>query len=318
MLCSILIYSLLFIHAFLNVQGYNYDTEFQLKNLVLRRLARSTCPSSTQCLSKWGYCGTGPDFCGDGCQAGPCTKPGGTSGGGSACPNPSECKSKWGYCGTGPDFCGDGCQAGPCTTPGGSGGGGSVGVIDSSTFACVFNTIDPTLRANRFSGLQATGWTPANKDEAAVFLAHVCHETGGLRTMREDCAPGCGSQYSGSWCSISGAAGKLYYGRGWLQLSWPCNYYNAGQSLGVDLLGDPDKVENDPKLAVSTALWFYKANGMAAPAQRGDFAATTRIINGPLECDNGSGYSNQLARVATYKRVRQCFNLGEPSINPVC
>ncbi|CAF2457794.1 unnamed protein product [Rotaria sp. Silwood2] len=128
----------------------------------------------------------------------------------------------------------------------------------------------------------------------------------------------CGPQYSGSWCSISGAPGKLYYGRGWFQLSWPCNYYSAGQSLGVDLLADPDKVENDPQVAVSTALWFYDANGMAAPAQIGDFASTTRLINGAIECNNGPGYTNQLTRVETYKRVRLCFNLGAPTINPVC
>ncbi|CAF5068633.1 unnamed protein product, partial [Rotaria sp. Silwood1] len=29
------------------------------------------------CRSKWGYCGTGSAYCGDGCQAGPC--PGGSS-----------------------------------------------------------------------------------------------------------------------------------------------------------------------------------------------------------------------------------------------
>ncbi|CAF4313836.1 unnamed protein product, partial [Rotaria sordida] len=99
------------------------------------------------------------------------------------------------------------------TGGGGSSGGGSVGVITSSIFDCIFNTIDATLRANRFNGLKATGWTPANKDEAAVFLAHVFHETDGLKTMKEYCAPGCCPQYSGSWCSISAAPGKLYYGR---------------------------------------------------------------------------------------------------------
>ncbi|CAF4974562.1 unnamed protein product [Rotaria sp. Silwood1] len=266
-------------------------------------------------MSKWGYCGTGPDYCGAGCQAGPCT---GTGGG--PCPISTQCRSKWGYCGTGPDYCGEGCQAGPCSGSGGGGGsgGGSAGVIDSTKFACAFNTIDSALRATRFNGLLATGWKPANSDEAAVFLAHVFHETDGLKTMREYCAPGCGSQYSGTWCSITAAPGKLYYGRGWFQLSWPCNYYNAGQSLGLDLLADPDMVENDPKVAVNAALWFYKANGMAAPAQRGDFAATTRIINGQLECNNGPGYNSQLTRVATYKRIRLCFNLGAPTINPVC
>lgn len=72
----------------------------------------------------------------------------------------------------------------------------------------------------------------------------------------------------------------MYYGRGRFQLSWPCNYYRAGQALGVDLLGDPDRVTNDPKLAVDTALWFYRTNNMVEPAQRGNFAATTFIING--------------------------------------
>lgn len=57
---------------------------------------------------------------------------------------------------------------------------------------------------------------------------------------------------------------------------------------------------------------------MEQPARNGDFAATTRIINGPVECNHGAGYQNQLTRVETYKRVRQCFNLGPPTINPVC
>ncbi|CAF0766069.1 unnamed protein product [Rotaria sordida] len=163
-------------------------------------LVRSACPHPTHCRSKWGYCGTGSAYCGDGCQAGPCTgtsgnNNGGINGGGLACPHPTQCRSKWGYCGTGSDYCGNGCQAGPCTGANGNNNdntrdSGSVGVIDSSTFACVFNTIDSALRTNRFNGLKATGWTPVNKDEAAVFLAHVFHETDGLKTMREYCAPG--------------------------------------------------------------------------------------------------------------------------------
>ncbi|CAF0764935.1 unnamed protein product [Rotaria sordida] len=163
-------------------------------------LVRSACPHPTHCRSKWGYCGTGSAYCGDGCQAGPCTgtsgnNNGGINGGGLACPHTTQCRSKWGYCGTGSDYCGNGCQAGPCTGANGNNNdntrdSGSVGVIDSSTFACVFNAIDSALRTNRFNGLKATGWTPVNKDEAAVFLAHVFHETDGLKTMREYCAPG--------------------------------------------------------------------------------------------------------------------------------
>ncbi|CAF1333069.1 unnamed protein product [Rotaria sordida] len=215
------------------------------------------------------------------------------------------CKSKWGYCGTGPDYCGDGCSAGPCSGGNGgngnNGGGGGGSIITDQNFACTFNTIDAGTRQSRLNGLRNSGWNPSNKDEAAVFLAHVFHETDGLKTIREYCAPGCGSHYAGSWCGVQGAPGKLYYGRGWFQLSWPCNYYGAGQAL-----------------AVKTAVWFYNANNMAGPAKQGDFAATTRIINGALECNGGSGYNNQMTRVATYRRIRYCFGMGEPNRNPVC
>ncbi|CAF1183997.1 unnamed protein product [Rotaria sordida] len=206
----------------------------------------------------------------------------------AACPDHKMCRSKWGYCGTGHEYCGDGCTAGPCfggnnggngNNGGGGGGGGSI--ITDQNFACAFNTIDAGTRQSRLNGLRNSGWKPSNKDEAAVFLAHVFHETDGLKTIREYCAPGCGSHYAGSWCSIQGTP--------------------AGKAL-----------------AVKTAVWFYNANNMAGPAKQGDFAATTRIINGALECNRGSGYNNQLTRVATYKRIRHCFGLGEPHRNPVC
>jgi len=106
-----------------------------------------------------------------------------------ACPDSTMCRSKWGYCGTGPDYCGDGCTAGPCF---GSGGGntGDGSIITEQNFACAFNTIDAGTRFNRFTGLKNSGWKPTNRDEAAVFLAHVFHETDGLKVIREYCAPG--------------------------------------------------------------------------------------------------------------------------------
>jgi hypothetical protein len=57
---------------------------------------------------------------------------------------------------------------------------------------------------------------------------------------------------------------------------------------------------------------------MTTPARKGDFAATTRIINGKQECDGGPGAINQQTRVQTYKRIRICFDLGQPTINPTC
>jgi len=63
-------------------------------------------------------------------------------------------------------------------------------IITDQNFACVFNTINAATRKDRFDGLKKSGWKPANKDEAAVFLAHVFHETDGLKVVREYCAPG--------------------------------------------------------------------------------------------------------------------------------
>ena len=86
----------------------------------------------------------------------------------------------------------------------------------------------------------------------------------------------------------------------------------------MDLLSNPDLVEQRQDLAVKTAIWYYNTNNMATPAKQGDFAATTRIINGQLECNGGPGASHQHQRVNTYKRIRNCFGLGEPKINPYC
>jgi hypothetical protein len=112
-----------------------------------------------------------------------------------ACPEPAMCKSQWGYCGTSSDFCGDGCTEGPCWNtvpeqPDVGGDNGDENIINYDNFACVFNTIDDETRVGRFNGLKRSGWNPMNHDEAAVFLAHVFHETDGLKTMREYCAPG--------------------------------------------------------------------------------------------------------------------------------
>ena len=114
---------------------------------------------------------------------------------GQSCPDSKMCRSKWGYCGTGSEYCGEGCTNGPCShnnggnnNGGNNNGGGSL--ITDQIFACAFNTIDAGTRANRLDGLRKSGWNPTNKDEGAVFLAHVFHETDGLKTVREYCAPG--------------------------------------------------------------------------------------------------------------------------------
>jgi hypothetical protein len=111
----------------------------------------SGCPSG-QCKSQWGYCGTGPDYCGQGCQAGPCTgspkpvpvapkpvpKPvaapkaaptgGFCAGSGKVC-DPGFCCSKWGYCGQGAAYCSGQREADPSQQTPSSDGGLSHGAL---------------------------------------------------------------------------------------------------------------------------------------------------------------------------------------------
>ena len=65
-------------------------------------------------------------------------------------------------------------------------------------FPCVFPNIDANVRALRYEGLSEAmkqmKWQPKNTIEAAVFLAHVSHETDGLKTLVEYCAKQ-GSKY---------------------------------------------------------------------------------------------------------------------------
>jgi len=48
----------------------------------------SVCPGN-QCLSQWGYCGTGSSYCGTGCKGGPCSAVGESSNSFSESPNGS-------------------------------------------------------------------------------------------------------------------------------------------------------------------------------------------------------------------------------------
>ncbi len=102
----------------------------------------------------------------------------------------NECCSKWGYCGTTDAYCGKGCQSGPCkNSPKAK---RTSFDITSDIFACVFPDINAELRTQRFKGLveamQQVKWKPVNCTEAAIFLAHVSHETDGLKTLVEYCA----------------------------------------------------------------------------------------------------------------------------------
>lgn len=103
----------------------------------------------------------------------------------------------------------------------------------------------------------------------AYMLATTFHET--ARTMQpiEEYGKGAGRPY-GKKIKQSGkpytTPDKLYYGRGFVQLTWYENYEKMGRLLSVDLLNKPELALTLP---VSTAIMF---EGMLkADSEFGDF-----------------------------------------------
>lgn len=73
--------------------------------------------------------------------------------------------------------------------------------------------------------------------------------------------------------------GSLYKGRGLIQLTGKDNYRMASDALGEDLVSSPDLVCG-PKYAALTAGWFWNKRGLNVEADKKDYTAMTKKING--------------------------------------
>ena len=163
--------------------------------------------------------------------------------------------------------------------------------------------LGPTLSPDEVGGCDAIlkAMEGAPISHAAYALATAYHETAStMQPIKEYGGP----TYFTRMYDVSGARPKLaiqhgntcagdgarYFGRGYVQLTWKCNYEKAGAKCGVDLCADPDKAL-DPKIAAKVMRqgmdegWF---TGKAfksylpgtGPASREQFTAARRIING--------------------------------------
>lgn len=222
----------------------------------------------------------------------------------------------------------------PYTCTGGSGGstGGSTGgsgdpdpsgfVVSESTFNQMFPNRNSFYT---YSGLKAalskypafanTGSDTVKKQEAAAFLANVHHETGGLVHIVEQNTANY-PHYCDSTKPYGCPAGQAaYYGRGPIQLSWNYNYKSAGDALGINLLADPYKVQNDASVAWMTGLWYWNTQtgpgtmtGHNAMVNGAGFGQTIRSINGGIECDGGNPAQVQ-SRVTKYQQFTQLLGV---------
>ncbi|MCD9561303.1 Chitinase 5 [Datura stramonium] len=238
------------------------------------------------CCSKWGYCGTGNNYCGEGCQAGPCYT--------TSSPNNNY---NYNY----------------------NNIKGISDIVTESFFNGIANQADSDCEGKgfytRYAFLEAlnsyprfatVGSSDDNKREIAAFFAHLTHETGHMCYINEingtfrDYCNGTNSDYP---C----VSGKKYYGRGPIQLSWNFNYGPAGKDIGFDGLNDPDIVARDNVIAFKTALWYWMNNCHSLLTSDQGFGETIRAINGPLEC-NGNSPEPVARRVQYY--IEYCQQLG--------
>ncbi|THU50565.1 hypothetical protein C4D60_Mb06t21580 [Musa balbisiana] len=154
------------------------------------------------------------------------------------------CCSKWGYCGTGSDYCGAGCQSGPCEASPPANDvsvadivtqsffDGIIGQADGGCAGKSFYTRDAFLSAlGSYTSFGRVGTADDSKREIAAFFAHVTHETGHFCYIEE--IDGASKDYCDETnTQYPCVAGKGYYGRGPIQLSWNFNYGPAGESIG--------------------------------------------------------------------------------------
>ena len=152
---------------------------------------------------------------------------------------------------------------------------------------------------------------PANRRDAAAFMANIHHETGGLTIITE--APSRRSSYCDDSKAYGCPAGEdAYYGRGPIQLSWNYNYQTAGDVLSLDLLDNPSLIERDQTVAWRTTGWYWNTH---VPSNA-DFGDTIRAINGPQECDGGNPAQVQ-SRVNAYLRITKLLGVS-PGENLSC
>lgn len=126
----------------------------------------------------------------------------------------------------------------------------------------------------------------------AYMLATALHETAGTYRPIAEYGKGSGKKYG-----LPAANGKVFYGRGYVQLTWAENYQAMGQALGVDLYSNPD-LAMQPDVA-----YQIMSRGM----RKGSFTGVSlsRFINGE-KCDflncrriiNGTDQAQKIADIA--------------------
>jgi predicted chitinase len=185
-----------------------------------------------------------------------------------------------------------------------------------------------------------------NKKELAAFFANIAHETrhgengkynDGLMFVHEN---NTSLPYIAENDNYPPVAGKKYYGRGPLQLSYNGNYGYASDCIFGDkkvLLNNPELVETDAVIAFKVAIYFWmtpqtykpsahdvmtgkwqpKADDKAKNRKPG-FGMTINIINGAVECGQGETMYSMNDRIGFYQYFLKKLGISDPNCTCSC
>ena len=178
-------------------------------------------------------------------------------------------------------------------------------MIDRKHF---FDTLKKSL-VNSFTASQLEGFNsildeydskPFDKRYLAYMLGTVYHETAKTMQPIAEYGKGKGKPY-GKMIKMNGKMYdfpiQLYYGRGFVQLTWYENYVKAGKKLGIDLLNNPDlalTMNVAVKILFQGMLqgWFTGRKLSDYIGSKTDYVGARKIINGTDKASLIASYAN--------------------------
>ena len=141
--------------------------------------------------------------------------------------------------------------------------------------------------------------------DMASFLATVGVESGRLVYTKEIWGPTSAQLgYEGrtDLGNTQPGDGKLFMGRGLIQITGRRNYLLCGIGLELDLIAHPELLEQ-PADAAFSAAWYWFNRKLSSIAEAGNFLATQRAVNlgNPNSKSMPLDYSQRLALYAAAK-----------------
>lgn len=173
------------------------------------------------------------------------------------------------------------------------------GIPGPATYTALFRKCGATLDRAQEMAICADRWFAEygimeSALRLAHFLAQLIHESGSFRYMEEIAS---GQAYEGrkDLGNVQPGDGRLFKGRGPLQITGRANYRRYGKKIGIDLERHPE-IAALPSIGLHLALEYWKVNGLNTLADADNVLGITKLINGGT-----NGLSDRKAHLAKVK-----------------